>query len=171
MSEAATSVRSPVAQSSVAEQVEGRQSVATQGNHPPDGLLSSGSKSVAGQLGSYCYGQTCADIGRWPPKSELPELVAQTNTLEFALENGEPFVGWIASYNNTADDDRSRKLDQGGGSLDPDGNPPAADEFTDISFDAPPAGDWVVWMFVQLESGDLSYAWHVTVLPDTATGG
>ena len=156
---------------STSSSVADRQSAATKRERPPDGLLRSGSESVTGQLGSFCYGKTCADIGRWPPKSELPELVAQTKSLEFTLGNGEPFVGWTASYNQTADDDRSRRLGQGGGSFDADANPAPADQFSDISFDAPPAGDWVVWMFVQLESGDLSYAWHVTVLPDTATGG
>ena len=42
----------------------------------------------------------------------LQELVAQIKSLAFTLGNGEPFVGWTASYNQTADDDRSRRLGQ-----------------------------------------------------------
>ena len=138
-----------------------------QNNHPPDGLLSSGGADVAGKLGSYCYGNTCADIAQWPPKANLPELVA-ANDLHFELANAETFVGWQAGFGPKSNGS-AEILGEGGESFDPDTTGSPAESFTSASFKAPPVGDWVVWLFVDLESGDLSYAWHVTVLPDTAT--
>jgi hypothetical protein len=135
---------------------------------PPGGLLSSGQTTVEGKLGSYCYGSICADIARWPPKSDLPHLVANGKMLTFALSNDEPFVLWRASYAGKSDGDPTG-LGHDGQSFDPDANPSASDEFMSATFDVPPAGDWVVWLSVGLAPGDLSFAWHVTVLPDTAT--
>jgi hypothetical protein len=149
--------------------VELLDSIAAKRNHPPDGLLSAGSETVTGRLGTYCYGNTCADIGRWPPKSDLPVLVASNKSLEFRLRNGEEFVRWSARYGETSDDDRSQPLGQAGRPFDSDANSSPADEFSSASFDAPPAGDWVVFVNLELAGGDLSYAWNVTVMPDTAT--
>ena len=165
----AASAATPVAETNVAQRGATRPSLAARRNGPPDGLLGSGSESVAGKLGSYCYGNTCLDIAKWPPKFVLPHLVAGRRLLEFQLRNGEKFVGWRASYSANPNEGRSDTLGQGGESFDPDANQPAADRFASAQFDAPPAGDWVVWLKIDLAGGDLSYAWRVTVLPDTAT--
>ena len=140
-----------------------------QGSHPPAGLLTSGGDEVAGQLGSYCYLNTCADIGGWPAKSELPLLTVTTGNVGFALESKETFLSWSASYNDKANDDQATELDKGGQSFDPDSSSSVPPQIEEAVIDAPPAGDWVMWVWVDLESGDLSYAWHVIVMPDTST--
>jgi hypothetical protein len=138
-------------------------------DRPPDGLLSSAGETVSGQLGSYCYGRTCADLGQWPAKSELPLLTVTTGKVRFALQRDEPFVGWTAAYNDNANDDRAIPLEQGGEAFDPDSTSSPPPQFQEALIEAPPAGDWVMWVWIDLEQGDLSYAWHVIVMPDTAT--
>ena len=137
-------------------------------DRPPDGLLTSAGSNVAGKLGTYCYRGTCLDIAQWPSKSELPLLTVTSARLTFELSGGTQFVGWTAAYGDKANGPET-ELGQGGSESDPDATSSAAEQLTKAIIDSPPAGDWVVWMFVRLEHGDLSYAWHVVVLPDTAT--
>ncbi|HEV3484072.1 MAG TPA: hypothetical protein VG106_01595 [Vicinamibacterales bacterium] len=134
---------------------------------PPAGILVSGNQRVAGELGTYCYQNLCADRIAWPPKTELPLLNATRMFLGFELDNREPFARWTASYGR-ANDDPIATLGQGGAAFDPDANG-SAPEFREITFRRPPAGDWVVWVRVDLANGDLEYAWHVTVIPDTGS--
>ena len=143
--------------------------IEAQRNTPPDGLLSSGGAAVAGQPGSYCYRSTCADIGRWPAKADLPLLTVTTGKVRFALGGNEPFVRWNAAYNDNANDDQATELGQGGHAFEPDATSSPPPQLEEALIEAPPAGDWVMWVWVDLEQGDLSYAWHVTVMPDTAT--
>ena len=133
-----------------------------EGDPPPEGLLLAGGPEVAGRPGTYCYGGTCVDMARWPPKADLPELAGSADVFQFSLEGDVPFMTWSASYARTSGD-QSTHLDSGGDPYDPDasGSPPP--QFVSASFPSPPAGDWVVFMAVVLEHGDLSYAWHVTV--------
>ena len=134
---------------------------------PPQGLLRSGGNVLAGRLGSYCYRDGCADIGAWPPRPDLPLLAETSNSLSFELGNREAFAAWSASYGPRSNGPPSGTLGQGGENFDPDANTTPATRFREITFPRPPAGDWVVWVRLTLENGDLEYAWNVPVLPDT----
>jgi hypothetical protein len=90
-------------------------------------------------------------------------LNAGEDGLDFSIAHDLPFVRWSAAYSEKSNDDRSKPLGDGGTQYDPDaiGSPPP--QFVTASIPRPPAGDWVVWVWVDLEFGDLSYAWHVIV--------
>ena len=120
-------------------------------------------------MGSYCYLNTCADIAQWPPKSDLPLLNAGGKTMSFRLDGNVSFTHWQAAYNSRSNDDESTPLGDGGHRSDPDANGSPASTLDEATITAPPVGDWVVWVWADLENGDLSYAWHVIVLPDTST--
>jgi len=138
---------------------------ADRGVVPPVATLSSGDVSVAGYPGSYCFADTCADIGAWPPKTDLPELTASASNgdLNFEIADQISFVRWSAAYGSSSDDDDSTPLGEGGDPFDPDTGASPPPQFLNASVSTPPPGDWVVWVWVELESGDLSYAWHVIV--------
>jgi len=129
---------------------------------PPEGLLLAGGPVVAGRPGTYCYGGTCVDMARWPPKADLPEVTGSAEVFRFSLEGDMPFMTWSAAYARTSSDQWTH-LDSGGTPYDPDAGGSAPPQFLSASFPSPPTGDWVVIMAVDLEDGDLSYAWHVTV--------
>lgn len=131
---------------------------------PPEGLLGTGTATVAGWLGTYCWTDTCVDVMQTAPKSELPSLVVASlqSELTFALSGGLPFYEWSASY-AAGSNGAVTVLGSGGDFLDPDSNesqPPLLDE---ARFVSPPSGDWVVHVFASFAEGDASYAWHVTV--------
>lgn len=131
-----------------------------EGTDPPTATLSAGGDPVAGQPASYCYLDTCAD-GPWPQKGDLPELRVAGAASELTLTLAEParFIGWTVAYGELSNDDESTNLDSGGSS-DPDA---AGPDYSEVTFDGPPTGDWVLFVWLQLRGGDLSYAWHVTV--------
>ena len=135
------------------------------GEVPPVATLSSGDVGAAGYPGSYCFADTCADIGGWPSKADLPQLTAgpSSGDLVFEIADQILFVTWSAAYGASSNDDESTPLGEGGDPFDPDtgGSPPP--QFLNAHVPMPPPGDWVVWVWVDLESGDLSYAWHVIV--------
>jgi len=117
---------------------------------PPDGLLAADGDPVAGQLGSFCWGDTCAD-GPFPRKDQLPILEASAGSeLTLALGDETEFVDWSAVYAARSND---------GGTELGTGEGPA----TTATFSSPPGGDWVIRVFVRFSDGDASYAWHVSV--------
>ena len=130
---------------------------------PPAGLLSAGSGSIEGRIGSYCWGDTCADIGVWPPKADLAELdvASREVTIQFSASKPVGFTEWYASY--AAGPNGGSKSLVKGGSSDPDTNATAPPEFETFDFPSPPSGDWIVFVSVYFRGGDLSYAWHVVV--------
>ncbi len=135
------------------------------GDAPPDGTLRGDGAAVAGQPGSYCFGDTCADIGGWPNKLDLPlvELSAADQQLEFAVPDSVRFVEWHASYSASSNGE-ANELAEGGNGYDPDKSYASPwPESSSVTFDSPPAGDWVVYVSVYFDGGDLSYAWHVIV--------
>jgi len=130
---------------------------------PPLGLLDAGDDPVEGRLGSYCWEGTCADAAGIPPKSQLPTLAADGGDLEFSLSDGTTFVRWRATYAAGANDEQTT-LGEGGEGFDPDARPsPAPELLSSAAFDEPPRDDWIVFVQVFFEGGDLSYAWHVIV--------
>ena len=135
------------------------------GEVPPVVTLSSGDVSAAGYPGSYCFADTCADIAGWSSKADLPQLTAgpSSGDLVFEIADQISFVTWSAAYGASSNDDESTPLGEGGDPFDPDtgGSPPP--QFLNAHVPMPPPGDWVVWVWVDLEFGDLSYAWHVIV--------
>ena len=140
---------------------------------PPDGLLSAGSESVAGWLGSYCWSYSdgedetdaCADAFRTPPRSTLPFLAVPPGAraeLTFSVAGGVEFSGWTATYSARSNSAR-KDLHSGGHNFDSEttaSQPPLSDE---VRFPSPPSGDWVVHVFVYFVNGDASYHWHVAV--------
>ncbi|MEX2548047.1 MAG: hypothetical protein WD830_09705 [Chloroflexota bacterium] len=135
------------------------------GTEPPDGTLRADGAAVAGQHGSYCFADTCADIGGWPNKPDLPlvEVSAADQQLEFALPDSVQFVEWHASYSASSNGE-ANDLAEGGNGYDPDKSYASPWPATSsVTFDSPPAGDWVVYVSVYFDGGDLSYAWHVIV--------
>lgn len=130
---------------------------------PPRGFFTGDDESVEGWLGSYCWQGTCADVVRIPPKAQLPMMTTGSEDLEFSLSDNATFVRWQATYAAGTDADRMT-LGQGGEGFDPDARPsPALELLSSTTFATPPAGDWVVFVQVFSDSGDLSYAWHVIV--------
>ncbi|HUR17022.1 MAG TPA: hypothetical protein VMZ33_07030 [Candidatus Limnocylindrales bacterium] len=129
---------------------------------PPHGLVAVADMRVEGWAGSYCWQGTCADSPGIPPIDDLPEIESGDYPLTFTLSDGATFTSWSASYGL---DGRSlQPLDEGGLQVDPDANPGAeVPQLTRAEIANPPAGDWVVSVFVRVDNGDLSYAWHVSV--------
>ena len=121
------------------------------GEVPPDALLAADSDPVAGWLGTFCWYGTCLDAPQLPAKSDLPLLDASAGAeLTLMLADGTEFSDWSANY--APDSDAS-------------GTELASDDasVTTANFPAPPAGDWVLRLFVRFFDGDASYAWHVSV--------
>ncbi len=130
---------------------------------PPRGILRAESGPIEGWLGSYCWQGTCADVAVVPPKDQLPEFTTEGEDLEFSLSHNATFVRWQATYGGSVDGERMT-LGQGGEGFDPDARPsPALELLSSATFASPPAGDWVVFVQVFFDGGDLSYAWHVVV--------
>ena len=136
----------------------------TEGTPPPIGSLTSGTETVAGSPGSYCYLDTCADLPAWPPKADLPEIAgSRDGELSFALGDTIRFVEWRASYAATSNGETT-ELGGGPSGFDPDAVPTTPwPELSSVSFSSPPSGNWVLYVRVGFTEGDASYAWHVVV--------
>jgi len=130
---------------------------------PPLGLLDAGEGPVEGWLGSYCWQGACADAAGIPPKGQLPNVTTDGGDLEFSLSDGATFVRWRATYAAGANDE-PKTIGEGGEAFDPDARPsPAPELLSSVAFDEPPAGDWIVFVQVFFDGGDLSYAWNLIV--------
>ena len=131
---------------------------------PPDGLLTAGGDAVVGWLGTYCWGDTCADALVTAPKKSLPRLdvTSTSEMLSFSVSGGVEFSEWYAAYASTSNG-VVIELGKGGDEYDPDSSASQPPLFAEISFAAPPPGDWVVHVRVSFVGGDAGYAWHVTV--------
>lgn len=128
---------------------------------PPQGALGSSDAADVGWLGSYCWHGTCGDVPSVLPKAQLPEVVAEGDSLTFSLVDGE-FGRWIAQYG--ADESALTTFADGGETFDPDAATLDPDTLLEwAEFDAPPAGDWVVRVQTFFVDGDASYYWHVIV--------
>jgi hypothetical protein len=152
----------PTAATTTSSPALNTQAVGTAIVGPPAGLLAFGDSSVAGIPGSFCWQGTCADVANMPAKTSLPLVDAPGATLHFSVASGT-FTGWTASYG--ADGSSIQKLDSGGSVEDPDANPSAnPSPLTSAQFATPPAGDWIVQIFVRFADGDATYLWHVRVV-------
>jgi hypothetical protein len=130
---------------------------------PPRGVLTEDGTAVEGWLGSYCWHSLCADVPGTPPKDQLPHAWSEYREIEFSLTDGATFHTWRATYAIEADASQST-LGEGGEGFDPDATASAEPElFSSVTFDPPPGGDWVVFVQVFFDGGDLSYAWNVRV--------
>jgi hypothetical protein len=99
--------------------------------------------------------------GAFAAKTALPLLDAPGDELRFSVAGGT-FIAWTATYG--ADGSSLQELATGGSVDDPDANPAASPEaLTAAEFATPPAGDWIVQVFVRFADGDATYWWHVTV--------
>lgn len=135
-----------------------------EGSKPPKATLSAGIVSVEASPIGYCWDNECLD-GPNPPKGQLPELeLSDSNIdLEFEVGGGVRFARWGAEYFDKSDAN-AVTLGGGGFTYDPDMMPSTPWlEMSQASFPAPPIGDWVVNVYLELVNGDLSYAWHVIV--------
>ena len=117
--------------------------------------------SVVGQLGSWCYGMSCADAPAFPidrlPKIRLTEPGGR---LEIVMPEGARFTYWRASYTESIINDMyGITLGSGG---DPED---ATAEFETASFAGPPAGTWglILTLLFANPDGDALYSWHALV--------
>jgi hypothetical protein len=133
---------------------------------PGGELFIDGAGPFAGTLGSNCVSTSstsgCSDSPWLTPKSG-PTADIGAN-LRFAFDNPVPITEWSASYGDASDPDPD-PIDLGDES---DVNTDAA------NFPAPPAGDWVVSVFVSFGnnsiSGDATYYFRLHVgQPNTDT--
>jgi hypothetical protein len=126
----------------------------------PDGA------AVPGYQGSWCYDETCADIIP-PAKAGLPLIdLSDDAVLIFTLAESHPFAYWTVDYSPDQGDDSPTSLAEGGTYVDPDMAPATSPpELSTFTFDAPPAGDWVLAVRVQFHGGlgDTRYYWHAVV--------
>jgi hypothetical protein len=124
---------------------------------PPPGLLTFEGTTVEGKLGSWCLFDRCVDYAE-PYFQTLPDLEAPGDTLEFELRGRVQFVGYSAYYWVDGEPEVIKHV--------PGPDPDAGDHGTPITsaeFSTPPAGEWIVTVFVQFGPGDASYSWRVTV--------
>jgi hypothetical protein len=130
---------------------------------PPSGFLTADGTQVEGWLGSYCWQDLCADAPEVPPKDQLPQVLGDGNELAFSLSDTATFITWRATYASESNE-RPTTLGESGEAFDPDARPSASPELLSAAeFDSPPAGDWVIFVQVFFDGGDLSYAWHVVI--------
>lgn len=135
-----------------------------EGSKPPKAMLSADGLSVEASPIGYCWAGECLD-GPNPPKNQLPELelIEANLDMEFEVADGVRFAHWGAEYYDRSDDN-AVSLGDGGFYYDPDATPATPwVEMSRATFPAPPSGDWVVNVYLELVHGDLSYAWHVIV--------
>jgi hypothetical protein len=128
---------------------------------PPASLVLADGTEHDGEIGSSCYRGACAD-GPWLPAPALQrvELGDADDQLLIRLASGFEFVRWTARYAAAGDTqaDVIYPLDDGGAE---DGS----DLFSEVSFDAPPSGEWVlsVGLVFSDEDGDAAYYWYLVV--------
>jgi len=137
---------------------------APDGDHPPDAHLSDGTVTVAGELRTYCWIDTCADAFELPPMTDLPlQTLADASTeLDFSLAGAQEFISWHASYGAASMADLM-PLDEGGEDYDPDMAATVPPLLSRATLPAPPSGDWILYVVVRAVEGEAHYAWHVTV--------
>lgn len=126
---------------------------------PPDGVLEGDRQMVTGLEGSFCFGDTCGDIGQSPTARLSPLLrVADTvSELAFHLRDGEAFSSWSVSYWVSRDDSASETVDLASGGQ-------RGSTSTAASFAPPPPGDWEVKVSVDFPGGgDATYFIHLIV--------
>ncbi len=145
---------SPTASATVAEPAESFPA-------PPRASLQLADGSVhAGELGSVCYLDACGD-SPWLPAAGLQTagLASAAEPLTVAIEDGFSFVQWSASY--------AAAEDTTGADVEPltDGGAEDGPPLGEVSFDAPPSGDWVVSVHLVYANGagDGTYYWQVIV--------
>jgi hypothetical protein len=140
----------------------------SQAGPPPLGTLAAnGIPPVAGELGSWCSGGRCVDVGG-ANKRSLPTLTLANSgaALTFAMPAGITFVHWSAWYAASLQG-RPVILGEGGSIYDVDAPPVTAyPQLAMAAFAAPPGGDWA--LAVQLgfdggDGGDATYYWRVVV--------
>jgi hypothetical protein len=143
--------------------------LASQVSAPAGQLFIDGAGPFAGTLGSNCVSTPttvgCSDSPWLTPKSGPTADVGAH--LRFTLDDPIPITAWGASYGDASDSD-------------PDANALGGEDDVNVDavdFDAPPAGDWVVSVFVNFEggdtSGDATYYFRLRVGPpetDTTAG-
>jgi hypothetical protein len=121
---------------------------------------------VTGFQGSWCYDRGCLDVIP-PDKADLPPIEVPKNAaLTFNLAETHPFVYWKVDYAPEQDVYPFTKLEEGGIYVDPDIGPATSPpKLTTFSFDAPPAGNWVLAVHLQFpdELGGTVYYWHAVV--------
>lgn len=121
-------------------------------------MLNAADVSVAGWLGTYCYGNSCRDA-LVVPKEHLPDVTAKPDAqLAFSLAGGTKFAGWTASYSKGSNGPTT-ELGRGGDLYDSG----TGDQLTSVSFVVPPPGDWALHFDLFFADGDAFYSWHLTV--------
>ncbi len=116
---------------------------------PAAWLAAEGGDAVAGQLGTYIWGDAGSD-SPWLPGA--PISVGAGEPLTVTFDPALPVASWRA---------RMVSSDADG----PDGARVLGDGAGDPSFQAPAAGSWTVEVFVEFGSsaGDASYFWRLDV--------
>jgi len=135
--------------------------LASQVSAPAGRLFIDGTGPFAGTLGSNCVSTSttfsCSDSPWLTPKSG-PTADVGAN-LRFTLNDPVPITSWEATYGDASDPepDASQLGGEDGANVDA------------VDFDAPPAGDWVVSVFVRFDgsdtSGDATYYFRLRVGP------
>jgi hypothetical protein len=117
--------------------------------------------AVTGKLGAYCWVTRCVDTAGFYKATTPPITVDEGDSLIFSMDDWE-FANWSASYG--VDGSSPTTIARGGEPVDPDSSLPPPDRLRFVEFEAPPAGDWIVEVFVRFaDNSDAAYGWHVTV--------
>jgi hypothetical protein len=138
---------------------------------PPLAELVANGSRVAGRLGSWCYGNACADIVPGPAELQpRVELAGPATELSFELPPPERFVYWRASYRATDDETSDMTILGEGGNRNPDPDVVRPEstplpELSAATFTAPPPGEWLLEIRVQFPEGrgDAPYYWYAVV--------
>jgi hypothetical protein len=128
---------------------------------PPDGRLDSGGgPPIAGRAVSWSYGNDVSPDLRPPALNKLPSLSSSVpgGDLEFALDGGDQFSWWQASYAVSA----GSELVGLGGAGNPDPGEGETILFDRVDFRGPPQGSWYLQVQVSFPYwlGQATYAWH-----------
>jgi hypothetical protein len=138
--------------------------VGAENGPPPDASLRmADGRIVLGQMGSWCYGNGCADSPAFPiDRYPLLELRHDDDSLEIVMSQGGRFSYWRASYTNSLEVDPGGTTLGEGGVVDPD--VPARPFLTTAAFDGPPAGSWILTIDLRFGTlGSAVYGWHAVV--------
>jgi len=126
---------------------------------PPDGLLRAGRQMVTGLEGSFCYQETCGDIGQLPTAriSPLLRVPGSASEMTFHLRGGTGFTTWSVAYWDAWDDQGMETMDLAAGGRE-------GATLTATDFQPPPPGDWQVKISVAFrDGGDATYFSHLIV--------
>jgi hypothetical protein len=141
-----------------------RAAVGAEDGPPPDASLRTPDGTIVlGQMGSWCYGNGCADSPAFPiDRYSLVELGKGGERLEVVMSQGGRFSYWRASYTASLTDDPGGTTIGLGGVQDPD--VPARPILVTAAFDGPPAGSWFLTLDLRFGAlGSAGYTWHATV--------